>query len=75
MRIYIPYNDAFAYTYYSHVQADRPHLSNIEVVRLPEVLSAEFVNSLDGKPGILSLALRVSKEGKVRGTPFVVPGG
>lgn len=50
------------------------------MVKLPPVITPEYVKSIDFHPGILSLGLRmytdsVSGEQTLRGTPFVVPGG
>ncbi|KAJ3327762.1 alpha,alpha-trehalase nth1, partial [Blyttiomyces sp. JEL0837] len=78
-RIYVPFHDEFGYNYYTAVAEQRPHL-NLQVVRLPEVITPEYVKSKNTEPGILSLALRrdidpVTGIEKVRGTPFVVPGG
>ena len=58
---------------------ERRHL-NLNVVRLPEYITPEYVKTLDSHPGILSLALRqtqdpVTGEIKIQGSPFVVPGG
>lgn len=43
-------------------------------------MTPQYVKSLDGKPGILSLALREQYDTRVKakvvkGVPFVVPGG
>ncbi|KAI9355394.1 glycoside hydrolase [Zopfochytrium polystomum] len=78
-RIYIPYHDKFALEYYTKVKTDRPHL-NLDVVQLPEIITPQYVQSLNKLPGILSLALRrrtdaLTGSEKVSGTPFVVPGG
>lgn len=76
-RIYIPFRDQFAFDYFNAVSNERLHL-NLEVVRLPENITPEFVKSLNNHPGILSLGLRevmLDDEKIIRGTPFVVPGG
>ncbi|KAG1472487.1 hypothetical protein G6F56_001509 [Rhizopus delemar] len=73
-RIYIPYDDPQAWTYYQQVAHKRPHL-NLQVERLPEKITPEYVQSINQTPGILSLALKTDAEGKTRGVPFVVPGG
>jgi len=43
-------------------------------VRLPEKITPEYVRDLDGRHGLLSLKL-VKEDGKIRGAPYVVPGG
>ncbi|KAI9000068.1 neutral trehalase [Gaertneriomyces semiglobifer] len=76
-RVYVPYHDDMAMEYYTQVAQERKHL-NLDVVRLPEIISPQYVKSINHHPGILSLGLRRKEEnGKVviRGTPFVVPGG
>ncbi|KAL5035729.1 alpha,alpha-trehalase nth1 [Batrachochytrium dendrobatidis] len=78
-RIYVPFHDAFALEYYNTIAKERLHLG-LDVVQLPEIISPEYVKSLDTSPGILSLSLRkqvdsATGEVVVRGAPFVVPGG
>jgi alpha,alpha-trehalase len=76
-RIYVPTRDSFALNYYNDVASTCPHL-RLEVCVLPDVVTPQFVQSLNEKPGILSLALRLNINGDVetiRGAPFVVPGG
>ena len=50
----------------------RPDL-RLDVVRLPARFTAEYARSLDGRHGILALALTEGPE--PAGVPFVVPGG
>lgn len=66
-RIYVPFNDQDAIEYWKKVKADRPAL---DVIILPEIITPEYVKSVDVAPGILSLKIVNSK-----GVPFVVPGG
>ena len=70
LRIYIPYKDTTAYTYYKNLENSFP----IQAIKLPEVVSSNFVKSINSKPGILSLKLKKEKE-IIEGVPFVVPGG
>jgi alpha,alpha-trehalase len=70
-RLYVPHGDAVALAHFREAAAGRPEL---EVVRLPERITPEYVRGLNRRPGILSLALR-EEEGRLRGVPFVVPGG
>jgi alpha,alpha-trehalase len=72
--IYVPNEDDVAYRYFSKVADSHPELK-IKVVRLPEVVTPEWVNSRDGRHGLLTLALYHDSKGKWRGVPFVVPGG
>ncbi|MEJ2342846.1 MAG: trehalase family glycosidase [Gemmatimonadales bacterium] len=73
-RVYVPHGDAKALTYFHSVARERPELG-LEVGRLPQTITPEFVLGLNEKPGILSLELVEDEAGHVRGLPFVVPGG
>ena len=66
-RIYVPYDDAVGIAYFTSLKKERPHL---EVVILPKDITPEYVQSINEKPGILSLKIENNK-----GVPFVVPGG
>lgn len=70
LRIYIPYNDALALKYYKSLEVKFP----ITAIKLPEIISPEYVKSINSEPGILALKLE-SIGGKHVGVPFVVPGG
>jgi alpha,alpha-trehalase len=73
-RLYVPATDPQAFAYFEKVSRDRPEL-NLLVVRLPERVTPEYVLSINREPGLLSLALQPDAEGRLRGLPFVVPGG
>ncbi|KAI9205596.1 trehalase-domain-containing protein [Polychytrium aggregatum] len=78
-RVFVPYHDQLALEYYAQVAKDRPHL-RLDVVRLPEIITPQYVKTLNHHPGILSLGLRettdhATHKKTIRGTPFVVPGG
>ncbi|MCA0132506.1 alpha,alpha-trehalase [Winogradskyella alexanderae] len=68
--VYVPYTDELAFDYYSNLETSLP----IKTVRLPEIITPEYVKSINDKPGILSLKLEMIN-GEVNGVPFVVPGG
>jgi alpha,alpha-trehalase len=70
LNIYIPFNDAIAFEYYQQLEKILP----IEAIKLPEIITPEFVKSINTKPGILALKL-VEENGVIKGVPFVVPGG
>ena len=70
LRIYVPYTDSLALSYFKTLTDSLP----IEVIRLPQDVSPEYVKSINKEPGILSLKL-VEKGGTIQGVPFVVPGG
>jgi len=75
-RVYVPYRDPRAFAYYTEVAKQKPELK-LEVIRLPERVTPQFVRSINSKPGILSLAMREDSfaAGGIAGAPFVVPGG
>ena len=66
-RIYVPYHDLTGIGYFMDLQQRR---RNLEVVILPPVITADYVRSINDKPGILALKIENG-----RGVPFVVPGG
>jgi alpha,alpha-trehalase len=70
-RIYIPYKDTKAYTYFKELEAS---VENLEIIKLPKNITPEYVLSINDKPGILSLKLE-ERNGVYKGVPFVVPGG
>lgn len=79
LRIYVPHDDPRALEYFQQVAREKSFLQ-LDVVQLPAVISPEYVKSINDKPGILTLALKVSRdlktgEERLRGVPFVVPGG
>ncbi|MGC8653910.1 MAG: trehalase family glycosidase, partial [Candidatus Kryptoniota bacterium] len=72
--VYVPFNDTMAYGYFSRISKRRPEL-RMMVVKLPQKITPQYVNSLDNKEGVLSLKLIRESNGQVTGEPFVVPGG
>jgi alpha,alpha-trehalase len=70
-RMYVPYNDPTAFSYFKELESS---INNFEVIKLPEIITPDYVLSINDKPGILSLKLE-EKKGKINGVPFVVPGG
>lgn len=77
-RIYVPPGAPEQYEYYKRVAERRPGL-NLDVVLLPEKITAEYTKSVNDKPGLLALAMEeyTDHTGKknLRGCPYVVPGG
>ena len=72
--VYVPRADTAALGYFSAYASAHPAL-NVRVVSLPDRITPEYVRSLDGRHGLLTLALRPSPAGGLEGVPFVVPGG
>jgi alpha,alpha-trehalase len=73
-RVYVPHGDAKALVYFERVAHEQPELG-LEVRRLPETITPQYVLGLNERPGILSLKLVEDEDARVRGLPFVVPGG
>lgn len=78
-RIYVPHSLDEQYDYYTAIAAKKPHLQ-LQVERLPEKITPDFVKSINEKPGLLALAMQKKIDpltGKqvFRGEPYVVPGG
>ncbi|KAI8976896.1 neutral trehalase [Pilobolus umbonatus] len=72
-RIYVPYNEDEVFKYYQTLATEQPQLK-LEVERLPQDITPEYVQSINDKPGLLTLALERTERG-FQGVPFVVPGG
>lgn len=68
--IYIPFTDKVAFDYYQSLEETIP----IKAIKLPAIITPEFVKSTNRNPGILSLKLE-KIDNQIRGVPFVVPGG
>ena len=80
-RIYVPFERSDQYHYYQDVARERPALK-LDVQLLPEGdITAEFIETLNAKPGILALEMQKpvassgSRKQDLRGSSFVVPGG
>ena len=80
-RIYIPRGVPEQYAYYKKIAHKRPDLG-LDVQWLPEGdITAEFIKSLNPKPGILALEMETLPRYEagdlraLRGLPFIVPGG
>ena len=70
-RIYVPAAETEMLKYYGDLAACKRKL-NLEVVQLPSNITADYVRSLNDKPGILALALKKTG-GSFEGIPFIVP--
>lgn len=77
--IYVPGSDSNAVRYFQNAAAmanEHGRSPAFKVVPLPtpDKVSGDFVRTLDGQHGILSLAVETNV-GKIVGVPYVVPGG
>ncbi|GMM32502.1 alpha,alpha-trehalase [Martiniozyma asiatica (nom. inval.)] len=76
-RVYIPHDDINQFNYYKSIQNKNPDYK-LDVVYLPPInqINAEYVQSINNKPGLLALAMRHNKDNnQLEGWPYVVPGG
>ncbi|MCL5021124.1 MAG: alpha,alpha-trehalase [Bacteroidetes bacterium] len=72
--VYVPHGDTMGYDYFSEVARGQPDFK-MKVVMLPTKVTPQYVNSLNDRPGVLSLRLHREADGKIAAAPFVVPGG
>ena len=77
-RIYVPYDLPLQHAYYSKLAREMPDI-DLDVQWLPEQnITADFIKSLNDKPGILALEMEekiLNGRKELIGLPFVVPGG
>ena len=80
-RIYVPRGAPEQFAYYEKIAHHRPDLG-LDVQWLPEgEITAEFIKSLNHKPGMLALEMDfIQEEDSIgrkvpKGLPFIVPGG
>ncbi|KAI1333712.1 glycoside hydrolase family 37 protein [Xylariaceae sp. FL0016] len=80
-RIYVPAGAPEQYEFYKKVAQDRPEL-RLDVQRLPEIITPEWVRDSNENPGpgLLAVAMEdyidpETGQKTLRGLPFVVPGG
>ncbi|KAI4259839.1 MAG: hypothetical protein L6R42_004367 [Xanthoria sp. 1 TBL-2021] len=80
LRIYVPPGAPEQFAYYSTVAKDRPAM-DLDVQWLPDgEITADFIKSINDKPGILALDMEaVQPQGQsvtkqMKGVPFIVPG-
>jgi alpha,alpha-trehalase len=72
--VYVPHSDKVAFAYLARASKESPALK-LRVKRLPAKITPEYVRSLDGKHGLLVLAMKRTSKGEYAPVPFVVPGG
>ncbi|KAK6460274.1 neutral trehalase [Scheffersomyces coipomensis] len=74
-RIYIPYNRKDQFDYYSSFKSENPDV-DLDIVYLPKVIDAEYIKSINKRPGLLALSSSINPtSGEVVNQPYVVPGG
>jgi alpha,alpha-trehalase len=72
--LYVPEDDPEALRYFSELVQQRPELK-LRVESLPATVTPQYARGLEGKHGLLSLALIRTASGAYAGVPFIVPGG
>jgi neutral trehalase len=72
--LYVPAEDTAALDYFRAAAAAQ-HALKLEIVALPREITPDYVRGLDGRHGLLALALQRDAAGNISGVPYVVPGG
>ena len=72
--VYVPNSDTAAYRYYLDLVKRYPD-AGMRVVQLPAIITPDYVRSLQGRHGLLTLGLEQLRGGRFAGIPYVVPGG
>jgi alpha,alpha-trehalase len=72
--LYVPHDDERARGYFTRLAESHPEW-RLSVAVLPQHITPDYIRSLKGKQGLLSLGLRETPSGEQEGEPFVVPGG
>ncbi|CAK7907847.1 cytosolic neutral trehalase [[Candida] anglica] len=75
-RLYIPHDRKDQYDYYTRIANSNPDL-HLDVKYLPEKIDADYIKSINKKPGLLSLSSTPDPDDntKLVNQPYVVPGG
>lgn len=71
-RVYVPHTDSKLFDFYLRMKSSHPGL---DVQYLPKVIDAQYIRSINDKPGLLALALTQNQTGEFVGQPYIVPGG
>ncbi|OLY82362.1 putative trehalase [Smittium mucronatum] len=72
MRLYVPDDDVPAYNYYSEMSKRRPELL-LQVHKLPNFITPEYVRSINREFGILSLAANTSPRSLLSASTTIIP--
>lgn len=77
-RIYVPYNRKDQYEFFQLIKKQRSDIQ-LDVQYLPQKIDADYIKSINKKPGLLSIATRPDPQAPDSGSliswPYVVPGG
>ncbi|KAI5951005.1 NTH1 [Candida jiufengensis] len=75
-RVYVPYNRKDQYDFFTRIKNSRDDI-HLDVQYLPKVIDADFIKSINKKPGLLALSSRIDPKNpeNLISWPYVVPGG
>ncbi|RCK66122.1 Neutral trehalase [Candida viswanathii] len=75
-RIYVPYNRPDQYEFFNLIKEARDDI-HLDVQYLPEKIDADYIMSINKKPGLLSIATKPDPNDpkNLVSWPYVVPGG
>lgn len=76
IRIYVPHDREDQFNYFKAIKEKNPDIT-LDIQLLPEKIDAEFIKSINKKPGLLSLASHPDPHdpNNLINEPYVVPGG
>ncbi|WPK24649.1 hypothetical protein PUMCH_001929 [Australozyma saopauloensis] len=76
VRLYIPYNRPEQFKFYNSIKEEHPDVE-LDVQYLPEKIDAEFIKSINKRPGLLALETQRDPKDPTNliNEPYVVPGG
>lgn len=76
VRLYVPHNREDQFKYFSTIKEENPDIT-LDVQYLPEKIDANFIKSINKKPGLLALEGKPNpnEKGDLLNEPYVVPGG
>lgn len=74
VRLYVPHDRPDQYEYFMLIKKEKPDIT-LDVQYLPKVIDADYIKSINKKPGLLALEAKKGKDGQLLNEPYVVPGG
>lgn len=76
VRLYVPFDRKDQYEYFSSIKREDPSVK-LDVQYLPEKIDADFIKSINKKPGLLALESKhdPNDPSNLLNEPYVVPGG
>ncbi|CAK9436068.1 uncharacterized protein LODBEIA_P06260 [Lodderomyces beijingensis] len=75
-RIYVPHDRKDQYDFFNKIKNSRKDI-HLDVQYLPEKIDADYIKSINKKPGLLALSTKENPEDPTNPTswPYIVPGG